>query len=400
MQPDDQDNQTEHLRSRMRKYDAYDPNRSYVRPANEASQATSYVPPHDVRSGYVPPQLATYTPPESQPAAPAAYVAPQYSEPAQYAQQQPAYEPYQAYQDPAQPAPYNPITEPRISNSAAAESFTSKQQAKSQRKQSGVFASIVKASVQVDRVTRQSVKAVTHTFEPPHISVLRTKRQRFALRSFYTAAALSMFATLFLGVHQFVLKDVKSPTTQGVLGAQSTAQNDATRGSEAPSEIVPSTQDMKTFLVAPTYPRYLRIPSMNIQARIRRLGIDSSGAVGTPNNVHDAGWYDSSVKPGDKDGTSLIIGHLSGPSAHGVFWDINKLAVGAKIEIEKGNGEIVTYKVTHVDSIPSDSFNIVEYLKSETPGHNDLRLVTSTGKYDNVSVQGADRYVVFATQVL
>ena len=59
MQPQDQPT-PDQLRSRLRKYDAYDAGRSYVHPTPDANVSAAAVPPHDVRSGYVPPQVSAY----------------------------------------------------------------------------------------------------------------------------------------------------------------------------------------------------------------------------------------------------------------------------------------------------------------------------------------------------
>lgn len=440
MQPDSH-------RARARKYDTYNPGRvhngtSYVPPASQQAQLQSNtsIPPHDIRSGYVPPEASAFSPQASAPQAesysyggtsgyaPQAHpaqddffanseqvVQPMYSpevQPASYASMPATQMSSQqfAHQNVASQAQYQ-ITQQNDSqsDSAPVDQQILRKSKKSPRdfsvpskkQRRGAFATIMHATVQVDRVTRQSVKAVKHTFEPPQLAALRTKRQKLFMRSFYTVAALSMFASVYLGVHKVLYgEDMKQQAEiQKVLSAQTNTQNDASRGSEVPSEKQPTSQDMKTYLVAPPYPRYLRIPSMSLDVRVRRLGLDSNGAVGSPNNINDIGWYDASVKPGEKDGASLMFGHLTGPTAHGAFWDIQKLPVDAKIEIEKGNGEIVRYKVKKVESVPNDEFNIVNFLSAEQPGINELRLITTSGKFDNVSVRDSGRYVVYAVQV-
>ncbi len=442
-------------RSRTRRYDAYNPQRLQSRPnpSDQPMQSAASVPPHDIRNGYVPPQVSPAQIPADQDSfasqQAAAYdfgQAPQHSAPyaaqsrwaSDTAQAMP-FPPDPRLTQPNQPSQFNQNSQVPQANlyddqnyqdqnynvqalgfSAPADyqqldSVQQLQQAPSavvgstappdftapRKNQRGVVSSILHATVQVDRVTRQSVKAVKHTFEPPQLAALRSRRQKLFMRSFYSLAAVSMFATVYLGAHQLLYGEDKKQQAQiqKVLAAETSAKNDATRSSELPSERQPTSQDMKTYLVAQQYPRYIRIPSMSIESRVRRLGLDSSGAVGTPNNIYDVGWYDSSAKPGDKDGVSIMLGHLAGPSAHGIFWGINKIATDTMVEIEKGNGEVVMYKVTKVEEVPISEFDMASYLKSEKPGTNELRLVTSTGKFDTVSVNNSDRYVVFATQI-
>lgn len=255
-----------------------------------------------------------------------------------------------------------------------------------------LFSSIVKASVEIEKVTRQSVTAVKHSFEPPNIDLIRTKKQKLIARSFYALGAMSFVMAVYFGFQTLTKKD----TPKSVLGSQTNIQNDTNRVSEIPSEQVPSQQDISTYLVASEYPRYMRIPSLKINTRIRRLGLDRKGAVGTPNNIHDAGWYDSSAKPGDKDGSSIIVGHIAGPTMHGLFWDLPLISQGTIIEIEKGNGFVIRYKVSKIEKIPNDSFDISKYLVQEAPGKNDLKLITATNKFNTVSGDYTQRVVVFA----
>ena len=303
------------------------------------------------------------------------------------------------YAEPSQPvAPVvahvqavdNIVKQPQIYSN-----FTPKQVIKSEFKKS-VFSSIINATVQIEKVTRQSVHAVKHSFEPPEIEYFRSKKQRYFTRSFYLVGIASfVFAVLALTTNIIGAK-AKPLTVGGVLGAQVDTQNDANRLSEIPTENKPSQQDMKTYLVTYQYPRYLRVPSLGIDARIRRLGIDSKGQVGTPNNIFDSGWYDGSSKPGEKEGSSIIVGHVSGPSTHGVFWDIDSIAINAVIEIEKGNGEILKYKVSRIDRTVSSDIDLNHYLKPDYGMKTDLKLITSSGKYDKVDAQYAGRTIVIA----
>jgi hypothetical protein len=335
---------------------------------NRSRKYDTYIP------GGVPISSAIYEPPTQQ--------APQY--------QQPYTPPVQiAYAPPAQTALPKA---PKIDFKASSE----KQKMKSRRL---VTKAIIKASVQVEKVTRQSVKAVSHTFEPPNIDALRTRKQKFLVRTFYVVGTASFIFAVGIGLNAaFGKKEPKIISSTGVLGISNTLLNDANRQSEVPSEQKPSKQDFATYLVAPAYPRYLRIPSLQIEARVRRLGLDNKNAVGSPNNIFDAGWYDSSVRPGDKEGSSIIIGHVNGPKTQGLFWDISKVAPGSLIMIEKGNGESIAYKVTKIEKLPDDAIDMSVYLKTEVPGQHDLKLITSASKYDMVGKQNVGRVIVYAQQ--
>ena len=260
-----------------------------------------------------------------------------------------------------------------------------------------ILSSLFKASVTVERVTRLSVKAVRHSFEPPEISALRSRKQKMLVRTFYGLGTLSFVFSLVAGSQTLFSSKQAQKAPQSVLGITN-VNNDANRNSEMPTENIPTTQDIRTYLVAPQYPRYIRIPRIDLESRVRRLGLDRNGAVGTPNNINDTGWYDGSVKPGDKEGASIIVGHVAGATLHGVFWDLSKLTIGDSIDVEKGNGEIVIYKVTKTQKVPADKLEMAQYLLPEVAGKHDLKLMTIAGKYDKVSGQYLNRLIVFAEQ--
>lgn len=261
-----------------------------------------------------------------------------------------------------------------------------------------LFSGVLRATVQLEKVTRQSMQAVKHTFEPPEVVAMRTRRQRMVVRTFYAVGVFSFVLAIGLAVKVINGESPKQRTNTGVLGLQTASQNDAMRASEAPAEVKPTKQDFDTYLVAQPYPRYLRIPSIGVESRVRRLGLDSKNAVGSPNSIYDTGWYDGSVRPGEVDGSSIIVGHVAGPTQQGVFWNLSKLEVGAEVEIEKGNGQTIRYKVTKVDKLPAGDLDMTKYLKTDVAGKHDIKLITSAGKYAEISEQFAGRVVVTAEQ--
>jgi hypothetical protein len=146
----------------------------------------------------------------------------------------------------------------------------------------------------------------------------------------------------------------------------------------------------------PQDPRYIRIPEINVFARIKNLGIDSSGAVDAPHNIYDAGWYNGSARPGSKVGSSLILGHVSGWTAPGVFKKASNLKPGMQFEIEKGSGEKIKYEVNRTETIPVEQVDMSKVLSTETSGEHDLKLMTCGGKYDKNTKTFKDRVIVYA----
>ena len=169
-------------------------------------------------------------------------------------------------------------------------------------------------------------------------------------------------------------------------------QND----NSAPEESKPSPAAYGSYSVAPDLPRYVRIPKLGVVAMVQRQGVDKNGALKAPGNVHVAGWYDGSSKPGDG-GAMLLDGHVAGPTQQGVFYNLKKLVAGDKIEVERGDGKVFSYKVVKSVSAKADKVDMASALLPVVDGKPGLNLITCTGNISGVHYD--DRLVVYATQI-
>lgn len=164
---------------------------------------------------------------------------------------------------------------------------------------------------------------------------------------------------------------------------------------ELPHEEQPPKDQLKTYQVAPDIPRIISIPSLGVKARVLSLGVDGSNRMETPKGIFDAGWYNGSAKPGES-GATLISGHVSGPTMHGVFYDIKKLKDGDVISIEKGNSTKTEYVVKKIDKINADKVDMAKLLVSVDPSKSGLNLITCGGKFDPATNHFEDRTLVYA----
>ena len=105
-----------------------------------------------------------------------------------------------------------------------------------------------------------------------------------------------------------------------------------------------SSSALADYTVSPNLPRYLIIPKLNVDARVLSVGVNSSGAIGAPDNIFDTAWYNESAEPGQP-GAVLIDGHVSSWTAHGVFYGLTRLVPGDTIQIKRGDGTMFTYSV-------------------------------------------------------
>ncbi len=163
-----------------------------------------------------------------------------------------------------------------------------------------------------------------------------------------------------------------------------------------PDEDKPSDAAYGAYSVAPDLPKYVRIPKLGTAAMVQRQTIDKSGALKAPNNVHVAGWYDGSSKPGEG-GAVLLDGHVAGPTQHGVFYNLKNLVAGDTIEVERGDGKIFTYKVVKAVSSKPEQLDMASALLPVVVGKPGLNLITCTG---NVTGMHYDqRLLVYTVQI-
>ncbi|MEI7838280.1 MAG: class F sortase [bacterium] len=168
----------------------------------------------------------------------------------------------------------------------------------------------------------------------------------------------------------------------------------AGRPSPAPATIKPSTDDINKYQVAPNMPRYLIIPSLNVFARVRSVGVDKTGAIGTPTNVFDTAWYNQSSLPGQS-GAALIDGHVSSWKTNGVFYGIKNIKPGELVKVQRGDGKVFTFSVVKNQVYPYDSVDMTALLAPIVPGVPGLNLITCTGKVIHGTNEFNQRMVVF-----
>lgn len=175
-------------------------------------------------------------------------------------------------------------------------------------------------------------------------------------------------------------------------------ENDTGIGEGIPSEAKPpGANDTSTYKVSSDLPKLLKIDKINVNARIRRVGVGPNNVLNAPANIFDVGWYDGSAKPGEN-GTIVLDGHVSGPTKNGVFYSLGTLKEGDKVKIERGDGKLYTFSVTGTELFDNDKVDMNKVLTSSVPGKPGLNMVSSAGRFDVRTNQFEQRIVVYAAQ--
>lgn len=215
--------------------------------------------------------------------------------------------------------------------------------------------------------------------------------------------SITAFLLLILGVGVNVSGLITNHKVEQQI-AKASAQNKQSNGENnqnGPSgvdETPVSESVIKSYNVAPDMPRYLNINKISVHARVKRVGTDKDGAVGTTASVWDVGWYEGSSKPGEI-GAAFIVGHVSGPIKGGIFYNLKKLKEGDIISIEKGNGEVINYKVVAKEEVNKNDVNMRKALSSIDPSKQGLNLMTCAGKYDSKQETFNNRLIVYSVRI-
>lgn len=260
------------------------------------------------------------------------------------------------------------------------------------------------AAAKKPNVQRSPAKQLAKQLERSHVLKRQVVgRPKVAKRRKRTAGGLqgkiltAMAVVLFLcglGVGGLQFKTNQQVKGQVKVLAAQTSDSGALSG-EVPSEDKP-TGNITQYKVAPLSPKLLRIGKINVETRIARLGVGANNELKAPANIHDAGWYEGSARPGEA-GAVLLDGHVHGPTLPGVFANLKKLAVGDKISVERGDGKQFTYRVVRKESYDVDKVDMGAAFSSAQPGKPGLNMITCDGSFDKAGNYNK-RLVVFAVQ--
>lgn len=147
----------------------------------------------------------------------------------------------------------------------------------------------------------------------------------------------------------------------------------------------PTATERAEYTVAKDKPRYFSIPSLGINnARVVEVGTKEDGSLDTPNNIYDVGWFIDSALPGNATGVSIIDAH-GGALGDGIFKNLPSIQPGALINIEMGDGKLVSYKVVDLATkrLGTEANSYMESAAGASPekGKGSLTLITCTGDW-------------------
>ena len=180
--------------------------------------------------------------------------------------------------------------------------------------------------------------------------------------------------------------------------AEATAPGASTKDQEGQDETKPATAAVGNYTVAASLPRMLTISKLKVAARMMPMSVNTDGSIQAPRNIYDAGWYTGSVKPGEV-GAMFIDGHASGATREGLFAYLDTLEEGDTLQVEKGDGTKLTYKVVHKEIAPLDGLDMKKMLLPYGNALRGMNLMTCTGKWVESQKTYDHRVLIWTEQV-
>ena len=151
-------------------------------------------------------------------------------------------------------------------------------------------------------------------------------------------------------------------------------------------------------VLPPSRPIRVAIPSIDVRAPIRPVGLAPDGSIAVPplRRHWEVGWFARSPTPGQY-GPTVLVGHADTASGPSVFHDLRRLRPRARIEVTRQDRRVAIFEVTSVERfrrtrLPAERV----YADFTRPG---LRLITCAGRWVGGGTGYSDNIVVFASLV-
>ncbi|MER5453971.1 class F sortase [Micromonospora sp. NPDC002389] len=146
----------------------------------------------------------------------------------------------------------------------------------------------------------------------------------------------------------------------------------------------------------PVPPVRLRIPAIEVVARVDPVGVDArSGEFDVPPSVDRIGWYRFGPGLEADAGSVVIAGHVdSAEQGRGAFWRLRELAPGDTLTVTGADGTPRGYRVVAREEYDKTKIPLERYFARD--GRPRLTLITCGGPFDAQARRYRDNIVVTA----
>ncbi|MEU5550701.1 MULTISPECIES: class F sortase [unclassified Micromonospora] len=177
------------------------------------------------------------------------------------------------------------------------------------------------------------------------------------------------------------------------------AEQAAALASPTPSAVAPSVAVRPGGLPdaeTPVPPVRLRIPAIEVVARVEPVGVDArSGEFDVPPSVDRIGWYRFGPGLEADAGSVVIAGHVdSAEQGRGAFWRLRELAPGDTLTVTGADDTPRDYRVVAREEYDKTKIPLERYFARD--GRPRLTLITCGGPFDAQARRYRDNIVVTA----
>ncbi len=140
------------------------------------------------------------------------------------------------------------------------------------------------------------------------------------------------------------------------------------------------------------------IDAIGVEAPVVPVGLEDDGGMEIPENVHEIGWYEPGVAPGEQ-GSAVLAGHVdSRTQGRGAFFDLGELDVDDEVVTTDEDGDEQRWRVTGRTSYPKDELPIDDIF-AWGGDEQRLALITCGGDFDDHTRHYTENIVVYTEPV-
>ncbi|WP_458778683.1 class F sortase [Arthrobacter sp. D3-16] len=218
-----------------------------------------------------------------------------------------------------------------------------------------------------------------------------------------TAKARSITAAVVLAVMALVsgcsTPAPPSPAAASPAATSGTAASPA--ASPAPPDAPAALPDIPVRQATPApaapkdpAPRLLTVEGTTISMDIVEVSVSPDGAMEIPDAFDRAGWYRHGPAPGAAAGAAVVAGHVDTTSDRAPLSQLNGLAAGTRVTIERHGAPALNYRVLSVELMAKDKFDGGSLFRRDGP--HQLKIVTCGGRWLDEKQDYSDNVIVTA----
>ncbi|MDD5731380.1 MAG: class F sortase [Patescibacteria group bacterium] len=141
-------------------------------------------------------------------------------------------------------------------------------------------------------------------------------------------------------------------------------------------------------------PVRIKIPSINVDAAVERVGLKNDGSMDVPKDPMNTGWYEPGPRPGEL-GSAVMDGHVDWwYGATAVFAGLKEVKPGYVIIVEDDTGKTIPFIIREIRTYGATDNATDIFISNDGKPH--LNLITCAGAWDIYTNQYSNRLVVFA----